>query len=212
MDARSHRRGPPAGGPLNGRLIPLRRVAGEVVELSDEALLAACGTGDRPALGALFDRFHVAVYRFISRLQTVDEGARDDIVQATFLELPRTAHQFRGSSTVKTWILGVSANIARHHRRTEERRRAQQERYRHLPAAPQVPPDAEVDRRRRLLRIAEALSGLAYDQQVAFVLCDLEQLPGVEVARALEIPEGTLWRRLHMARKAVRAALAKEMQ
>jgi RNA polymerase sigma-70 factor (ECF subfamily) len=39
------------------------------------------------------------------------------------------------------------------------------------------------------------------------VLCDLEQVPGVEVARALGVPEGTIWRRLHVARKAVRAAV-----
>ncbi|MBK9031936.1 MAG: hypothetical protein IPL61_11520 [Myxococcales bacterium] len=38
-------------------------------------------------------------------------------------------------------------------------------------------------------------------------MCDLEQLPGVEVARALGIPEGTLWRRLHDARKAIRVAV-----
>jgi len=194
---------------MTGRLLPLRRVSGDVVELSDEALLAACGTGDRAALGALFDRFHVSVYRFISRLQTVDEAARDDIVQATFLELPRCAHLFRGSSTVKTWILGVSSNIARHHRRSEERRRAHQDRYAQGPMGVPTQPDVEVDRRRLLMKIADALGTLPYDQQVAFVMCDLEQLAGVEVARALEVPEGTLWRRLHMARKAVRAALGR---
>jgi RNA polymerase sigma-70 factor (ECF subfamily) len=194
---------------VTGRLLPLRRVTGEVVELSDEALLAACGTGDRAALGALFDRFNIAVYRYISRLQTVDEAARDDIVQATFLELPRTAHQFRGSSSVLTWILGVTTNIARHYRRSENRRLVNQEHYSRGPAAVPIQPDAEVDRRRLLQSIAGALGTLPYDQQVAFVLCDLEQLPGVEVARSLEIPEGTLWRRLHMARKAVRESLAK---
>jgi DNA-directed RNA polymerase specialized sigma24 family protein len=31
----------------------------------------------------------------------------------------------------------------------------------------------------------------------------------VEVARVLEIPEGTLWRRLHTARKAMRLAVEK---
>ena len=193
-----------------GRLIPLRRVSSEITELSDEALLAACGTGDRGALGGLFDRFHVVVYRFVSRLHTIDEAARDDIVQATFLELPRTVRQFRGHSSVKTWILGVAANVARHHQRSEQRRRVNQDRFASAPA-PAAPtlPDAEVDRRRLLIRIAEALATLPYDQQVAFVLCDLEQLPGIEVARTFEIPEGTLWRRLHVARNAVRAALAR---
>ena len=195
---------------MTAKLLPLRRVAGSPAELSDEALLAACGTGDRAALGALFDRFHVPLYRFLSRLQTVDDAARDDIVQATFLELPRIASQFRGASQARTWVFGVASNIARHYRRAESRRRAHHDELAETPLRPVVQPDAEVDRRRRLVRIGKALGGLPYDQQVAFVLSDIEQIPGVEIARALEIPEGTLWRRLHVARKAIREALAEE--
>jgi len=193
-----------------GRLIPLRRVSGDSADLSDEALLAACATGDRAALGGLFDRFHVAVYRLVSRLPSVDELARDDVVQATFLELPRTAAQFQGHSTVKTWILGVAANVARHHLRSEQRRRVNQDHFATTPSAEPTQPDVEIDRRRLLLRIADALATLPHDQQVAFILCDLEHVPGVEVAKVFEIPEGTLWRRLHMARKAIRAALARK--
>src|SRR5262249_26671491 len=157
--------------------------------------------------GALFDRFHVAVYRFAARLPTTDEAARDDLVQATFLEVRRTAKKFRATSSVKTWLLGVASNLARHQLRGEQRRRARQARFLEgLPAAEGAPEDA-LDRRRLLGRIADALATLPYDQQVAFILCDLEQLPGAEIARALAIPEGTLWRRLHHARKAVRAAV-----
>jgi RNA polymerase sigma-70 factor (ECF subfamily) len=190
--------------------VPLRRIAGDVGELSDEALLAACATGDAAALGALFDRFHVAVYRFAARLGTVDELARDDLVQATFLEVRRIADRFRGGSSVKTWVLGIAANLARHQLRGERRRRDRQARFVERIAAVPDRPDERVDRQRLLARIAQALTALPHDQQVAFVLCDLEQLPGVEVARALGIPDGTLWRRLHHARKAVRAACAAE--
>ncbi len=192
-----------------GRLVPLRRVSGDSGDLSDQALLAACGTGDSAALGGLFDRFHMVVYRFVSRLRTIDELSRDDVVQATFLELPRTAAHFQGHSSVKTWILGVASNVARHHVRSEQRRRINQDQFASVPATSPQQPDTEVDRRRRLMRIADALDTLPHDQQVAFILCDLEQLPGVDVARVLEVPEGTLWRRLHVARKALRAALAK---
>lgn len=197
---------------MTGKLLPLRRVAGEVAELTDEALLAACATGDRAALGALFDRFHVAVYRFVSRLQTVDPAALDDIVQATFLELPRISHLYRGSSAVRTWVLGVSANVARHYRRSESRRRVHNDRYAASVTAVPAQPDAEIDRKRLLVRIAAALETLPYDQQVAFILCDLEQLPGVEVARVLEIPDGTLARRLHVARRAIRAELTRTVK
>ena len=193
---------------MNAKLVPLRRVAGDVAELSDEALLAAVGTGDAAALGALFDRFAAAVYRFAARLATTDEAARDDLVQATFLEVRRTAAKFRGTSSVKTWLLGVAANVARHQLRSERRRRVHQARFLEAlgPAADEGL-DARVDRKRLLAQIAEALGGLPYDQQVAFILCDLEQLPGAAVAKALRIPEGTLWRRLHHARKAVREAV-----
>ena len=75
-----------------------------------------------------------------------------------------------------------------------------------MAAAPELL-DAQVERKKLLARVAEALAALPRDQQVAFILCDLEQLPGVEVARVLDIPEGTLWRRLHVARKAMRAVI-----
>lgn len=192
---------------MTAKLVPLRRIDGAVAELSDDALLAACATGDTAALGALFDRFNVAVYRFVARLQTTDELARDDLVQATFLEVRRTASRFRGTSSVKTWILGIAANVARHQLRSERRRRVHQARFvERLEAIPDAP-DAQVDRRRLLAQIAEVLGALPHDQQVAFILCDLEQLPGVDVARALDIPEGTLWRRLHHARKTMRETI-----
>jgi RNA polymerase sigma-70 factor (ECF subfamily) len=197
---------------MTGKLVPLRRVSGEIAEMSDEALVAACGTGDAPALGALFDRFHVAVYRFAARLALTDELARDDLVQATFLEIRRAAPAFRGTSSVKTWILGIAANIARHTLRGERRRRVHQARFlERVAAAPELL-DAQLERRKLLAQIAEALARLPRDQQIAFLLCDLEQLPGVEVARVLGIPEGTLWRRLHTARKAMRGAIERAGQ
>ena len=192
---------------MSAKLIPLRRVESDAGAMSDEALLAACATGDAAALGALFDRFCDAVYRFAGRLPTTDELARDDLVQATFLEVRRTAHAFRGTSSVKTWILGIAANVARHTLRGERRRRVHQARYlERIERAPALVDD-QVERRMLMARIAEALEELPRDQQIAFILCDLEQLPGAEVAQALDIPEGTLWRRLHTARKAMRAAV-----
>jgi len=192
---------------LNGKLVPLRRAVAAVGELSDEALLAATATGDLAALDALFERFHVAVYRFLGRLAAADEAARDDLVQATFLEARRGARRFRGGSSVKTWILGIAANLARHHLRGERRRREKHARYAEGAHAVPDRPDEQLERRELLREIADALAALPHDQLVAFILCDLEEIPGVEVARSVGVPQGTLWRRLHVARKAVRAAV-----
>ena len=91
---------------MKGKLLALRRVAGDPAEMSDVALLAACAVGDSAALGALFDRHRSAVQRFLARL--ADQRDTDDLVQETFLQVNRSADRFRGRSSVKTWILGIA--------------------------------------------------------------------------------------------------------
>ncbi|HEY4055802.1 MAG TPA: RNA polymerase sigma factor [Kofleriaceae bacterium] len=192
---------------MSAKILPFRRVEGDLPEMSDDALLAACGTGDSAALGALFDRFNADVYRLAGRFPRIDELERDDIVQATFMQVTRMAPTYRGIASVRTWILGIAANVARRQFRSEQRRRSRQAKYLALPSSAPRGVDEQFDRRQLVARIEVALSDLSHDQQVAFVLCDLEQLPGRDVARVLDVPEGTLARRLHDARKAMRAAL-----
>jgi RNA polymerase sigma-70 factor (ECF subfamily) len=58
-----------------------------------------------------------------------------------------------------------------------------------------------------MARLARAFDQLPRDQKEAFLLCDVEGLRGTEVARALDLPEGTVWRRLHEARMSLRRHL-----
>lgn len=195
---------------MTAKLVPLRRIGGEITALSDEAVLAACGTGDAVALGALFDRFHRDVYRFAGRFPSIDESGRDDLVQATFLEIRRTAPSYRGASSVRTWILGIAANLARHAFRGERRRWVRQARSIEEPAAPLATVAEQVEQRRLLARVREAMAALPRDQLIVFVLCDLEQITSAEAAKIVGVPEGTVWRRLHHARKAIRDELEPE--
>src|SRR5207302_1528503 len=84
------------------RRLDERRAA--VSEISDEALLAACGVGDTAALGALFDRHHDAMYRLISRLLRTEPSANDDLVQTTFMEAWRSAKRYDGRGSVRSFL------------------------------------------------------------------------------------------------------------
>jgi RNA polymerase sigma-70 factor, ECF subfamily len=190
-----------------GKLLPLRRVESSPAAMSDDALLAACGVGDGSALGALFDRYHRDVYRFLARVSRSGAKDLDDLVQATFVEVGRAAGGFRGRSAVRTWVLGVAANVARHHVRSEVRRRSMVERASELPQPTASLPDENLEHRQLVERLGVALAELPHHLREAFVMVDLEEVPVVEVARALGLREGTLGRRLHEARKALRAAL-----
>jgi hypothetical protein len=68
-------------------------------------------------------------------------------------------------------------------------------------------PDEVALRSQQAHRLAAALDELPHDLRVVYVLCELEDMPGVEAARALDVRPGTLWRRLHEARRALRDAI-----
>jgi len=188
--------------------VPLRRLderRAALSDISDETLLAACGIGDTAALGALFDRHHEAVFRLISRLLRSEPMEIDDLVQTTFLEAWRSARSYRGHGAVRSYLFGIAANTVRHYVRGASRRRAA---YADAPVpTPTSKPDDDAIRTQQVARLAAALEELPHDLRAAYVLCDLEEVPGVEAARVLGIRAGTLWRRLHDARRALREAI-----
>jgi RNA polymerase sigma-70 factor (ECF subfamily) len=190
-----------------GKLVPLRRVAPAEPSVPDTALLGAVAVGERDALGALYDRHHRAVERFLGRVGARDANELADLVQSTFIEVGRSARSFHGRSSVRTWIFSIAANVARHHARAEGRRRAMlAEAGRHLRGGGTAPDDT-VASRQLLGRLDAALSALPVELRAAFVLCELEEVPGIEAARALGVRGGTLYWRLHEARRRLRAAL-----
>jgi len=191
-----------------GQVVPLRRPDERGValtEISDEALLAACGVGETAALGELFDRHHDAVYRVVSRLLHTEPSEIDDLVQTTFLAAWRAAPRFAGRGSVKSFLFGIAANSVRHHVRSARRRRAALVDWQ--PPDGAAAPDEVALRSQQVHRLAAALDELPHDLRVVYVLCELEDMPGVEAARALDIRPGTLWRRLHEARRALRDAI-----
>lgn len=176
--------------------------------MSDEALVAACAIGDRVALGALFDRHHQAVYAFLSRAFPHSSSEIDDLVQKTFIQIWRSARKFRSRSKVRSWIFGVGLNVARNHARGEgRRRRSLNGLASEMEASSATPPDKVAEERILVDRMSIALASLKDDLRVAFVLCEIEGIAGTEAARVLGVRPGTLWRRVHEARQALRQAL-----
>jgi RNA polymerase sigma-70 factor (ECF subfamily) len=194
-----------------GKLIPFGTTRVPTTsDISDQALLAACATGDRAALGVLFDRHRDHVYRFLARLRFRDPRDLEDLLQATFLEAQRSAKRFKGQASVRTWLMAVAANLARHHMRAESRRRSAMERLGVIPRPGPDSPAEEAERRQDSVRLAAALAGLSDHLRVPFVMCDLEGVATDQAAQVLGLRMGTLWRRLHEARKALRRAVEKE--
>jgi RNA polymerase sigma-70 factor (ECF subfamily) len=179
-------------------------------DLSDVDLVRFVARHDSGAMEELFERHHERVHRVLARLRAVDTGDVDDLVQATFLEVQRSAARYGGHAAVGTWIVAIAVNVMRHHVRKEVRHRtALAALGREAPSAStgSSPFDASSNRQ-SIARLARAFDGLSRDHKEVFLLCDVEGLRGTEVARALDLPQGTVWRRLHEARMTLRHHLA----
>lgn len=181
-----------------GTLVQLRAAAPE--HLTDEALAAACATGDRAAQGLLFERHADAVYRFIARMRTSDASSVDDLVQATFIAAFSSAHRFRGPR-LQSWLFGIAVNVMRSHIRKEVARKRIAESLAEQPEEVVAPRDGDA------AKVHAAISSLSPKLREVIVLVDLQGESGVDVAAALGIPEGTVWRRLADARAKLRAKL-----
>ncbi len=193
-------------------LLGVSRARPADTDTSDEALLARFAEGEDGALGELFDRHHAGTYRFLARLTGARDADLDDLVQATFIEVARGASRFDGRSAVRTWLFGIALNVARHYKRGAARRRrvlvdADGERPSQVPGRER--PDETAEQRELLVALERAIDELPPALREAFVASEVEDLPGKDVARLLGIPEGTLFRRLHDARKLLRTALGR---
>ena len=195
---------------MPAKLVPLKRLEGSVEEMSDAALVAACALGERAALSALFDRHYERVRVFLAHLVTCDAADLDDLVQSTFETVQRSADRFENRSEVKTWILGIARNVARHYVRSRSRRRRLSVELVHEPRPIDESVELGVLQKERLERLRAAMQKLSPKLREVFVLVYVQGLSGTEAAEVLGIREGAVWKRLHVARNALRIELGED--
>jgi RNA polymerase sigma-70 factor, ECF subfamily len=161
--------------------------------------------GDVDALGDLYDLHHAAVRSF-ARRYLGDEQAAEDLVHDTFLALSEAASKVRGSS-VKSYLIGIAVNLSRHHLRSARRRREALSRLTHEPLAEGATPEQSLAREQLAGELQRALDQLSHEHRAAFVLCEIEERSGPEIAAILGIPEATVRTRLFHAKRRLREAL-----
>jgi RNA polymerase sigma-70 factor (ECF subfamily) len=162
--------------------------------------------GDVDAVAAAYDEHHAALCSFAERLLG-DAHAAEDLVQDVFVVLPDVAHRFTPDASLRSFLLGIAANRARHHARARARRQKFAERLGHEPRDPVLDPEALSERRLLAERLGRALETLPLDQRTTFVLKEIEGYAAKEVAVILAIPEATVRTRLFHARQRLRAFL-----
>lgn len=173
---------------------------------SDAALLLSVADGDLGPLGALFDRHHEPVRQFLLRA-TPNAADVDDLVQETFLTAARAAASFDGRESALPFLLGIAVRLMRRKKRTFARLRALYDAFAGAPTPAARTPEEQTGTAEEGAMLRDAIARLSEDRRLALVMVEYSGMSGVEVARVLGVPVGTVWRRLHEARTELRSAL-----
>ena len=175
----------------------------------ESELLERLARGEASAVGEAYDRHHDSVRAFARRFLG-DEAAAEDLVHDVFVTLPRAVQGFRGGSLLRTFLISIAVNHARHHLRAAARRRNAMTRLAKEPIHDGGTPEQELRRIELARALSRCLDELSLEHRIAFVLCDVEERSSREVAEITGAPEGTVRTRLHHARKKLRALLERE--
>lgn len=172
---------------------------------TDFELLDAWRGGDTSAGSELFERHYHALIRFF-RNKVGDDA--EDLVQQTLLSCVRTLDCFRQEAPFATYLFRAArSRLYDYWRRRSVRPRADVGVT--SVADMGLSPSQVLARADEQHALLSALRHLPLDQQVALELYYFQELRGPELARVLEVPEGTVRSRLRLAKRALERHLSR---
>lgn len=171
----------------------------------DGPLLEQCVSGDQEAWRALHRRYFPVATSFLRRLG-VRESDLEDAAQEVFVQVFRYLPRFRGQAEFRTWLYQLCITQRRRMRRGyfvfDLLARVFQQRH---PDAQLSGPGFSEELAQR--RLDAALAKLPEAERIVFVLYEMQNLSGPEIAAIVDAKPATVWRRLHYARRALQAEL-----
>jgi RNA polymerase sigma-70 factor (ECF subfamily) len=184
----------------------------------DLCLAESLRQGDEHAYEELIAHFQQPVYMLANRLLN-DPADAADVVQEVFLKVFRSIGQFRGQSSLKTWIYRITVNEAhnahrwffRHRRRETELDGPAEDtncHWRETLADHGRSPFEEACGQEKHRIIEAALARLNPLFKEVVVLRDLADLSYEEIAEVLNVSLGTVKSRILRGREALRVELA----
>ena len=175
----------------------------------DESLVAALKAGESASLDTLVETYGTRLLRSATLLCGNETDAQD-LVQDTFVEAVRSAHRFRGQSSLYTWLHSILLNLTRHHHRDNRRLVYDNELAAQEVSTPEEQP-AALDLESAVAELARALRRLSEPHREVLVLRYYEHMKIPEIATQLGLSPGTVKSRMHYAILEMKKKLPPEM-
>jgi RNA polymerase sigma-70 factor (ECF subfamily) len=177
----------------------------------DQDLLDRARTGQADALEKLLERHQAQIYRFGMKMCRDPEDAKD-VLQDTLLSVARNVRDFRGASSISTWLYTVARSFCLKKRRKskfapKEVSSSLDGSAEHV-ADPGKAADETLASKQVEQALEAAIGALEPMYREVLLLRDVEGLTAPEVAQVTGASVQAVKSRLHRARLSVRAHVA----
>lgn len=185
------------------------------MEMDDATAVARVRAGDKDAFRLLVERHSHPIFRLAFRMME-NETEADEVVQDTFLRAYRALDGFKSQANFGTWIYRIALNRCYDLLSQRKSRPVMQPREDDpdVPSALEQIPARSPNPERTLLsreieaRVRAAIEQLTAGERTAFVLRHFEGRSIEEIARMLNVRQGSAKNRVHRAVKKLREQLA----
>jgi RNA polymerase sigma-70 factor (ECF subfamily) len=174
---------------------------------NEQALVRRIQKGDRQAFEELLDTYEARVYRLAMRF-TGNVSDAEDVTQEIFLGVYKSLANFRGDSSLGTWIYRIAMNHCLEFRRKRRLESIPLEEELTLVVSDwRDDPAQSADKQEISERVEAAINALSPQHRDVIVLHELQGLTYQEVAATLNVPVGTVKSRLSNAFRRLRDLL-----
>ena len=214
----SGRQPSPLGGPL--REVPRREKRGAPVSPAAAAerqamdqrlmdLVRRFRAGEEAAFDELAPLAGRMAYHLALR-SVADTNLAEEIAQEALVRIYRHVGEIAGEGAFKTWFYRIVLNLVHDHYRRSIRHDAATttlEEIRTLEHKSADEPLTNLERDALRKALTEALDCLDEKHREVFLMKEVEGLSHAEIAKTLDVPEGTVWSRLSYARRKLQEKL-----
>jgi RNA polymerase sigma-70 factor (ECF subfamily) len=176
-------------------------------KLAARARVSGAAKPRGPDFAAVYDQYFGFVWRNVLN-RGIPHSSVDDVVQEIFIVVHRKLREFEGRSSLRTWLAGIARRVVSDHVR--KRGNAPAGDPLDVDVASALADPAEALDNKVAARLVDGLLALmTEDQREVFMLHELEEMTGREIAETTGTNENTVHTRLRAARKIFQEGLAR---
>lgn len=169
-------------------------------EISDEDLMQAYAKNDLLSFNKLYERYRLALYRYMRRQLFASDAILDELYQDVWLKLINSRNQYQVKASFKTFLYQIANNTLKDYFRRESVRTIMSNIEDDSAIIDEaLQPDEMMAKNHLKMKFKQAINELPQKQRDVFLLREEAGLTSVQIAEVMQVSVDTVKSRMRYA-------------